>query len=87
MFILHGLKGEKYQMNVYEITYIVEGKQQELPSALADRFQKVNGWNEKEILQFAVAATSKNNIETQPRFLENEIVNLKRTLMTLKLQL
>lgn len=49
-------------MKFYEITYIIEDEQQERLSALAERYEKVNGWNEKEILQFAVAATSKEEM-------------------------
>lgn len=65
-------------MNFYEITYIVEDGQQERLSALAERYEKVNGWNEKEILQFAVTATSKDDIETKLQFLEKEIVKLEK---------
>lgn len=65
-------------MKFYDITYIVEDKQQERLSALAERYEKVNGWNEKEILQFAVNATSKDDIETKFLFLENEIVKLEK---------
>lgn len=76
--MLHGLKGEKHQMKFYEITYIVEDGQQERLSALAERYEKVNGWNEKEILQFAVTATSKDDLETKLQFLEKEIVKLEK---------
>jgi len=64
-------------MKFYEITYIIDNEQQEKLSTLAERYQKINGWNEKEILQFAVAATSKNDIETKLRFLENEVAKLE----------
>lgn len=36
-------------MKFYEITYIIEDEQQERLSALAERYEKVNGWNEKEM--------------------------------------
>lgn len=65
-------------MKFYEITYIVEDGQQERLSALAERYEKVNGWNEKEILQFAVTATSKDDLETKLQFLEKEIVKLEK---------
>ena len=65
-------------MKFYEITYIVEDGQQERLSALAERYEKVNGWSEKEILQFAVTATSKDDIETKLQFLEKEIVKLEK---------
>lgn len=31
-------------MKFYEITYIIEDEQQERLSALAERYEKVNGW-------------------------------------------
>ncbi len=65
-------------MKFYEITYIVDDEQQEKLSILAERYEKINGWNEKEMLQFAVAATSKGDIETKLRFLENEIIKLEK---------
>ncbi len=64
-------------MKFYEITYIIDDRQQEKLSALAERYQKINGWNEQEILQFAVAATSKSDIETKLQFLENEAARLE----------
>lgn len=65
-------------MKFYDITYIIEDEQQERLLALAERYEKVNGWNEKEILQFAVTATSKNDIESKLHFLENEIIKLQK---------
>lgn len=64
-------------MKFYEITYIVEDETNVRLSKLAERYEKVNGWNEKEILQFAVAATSKNDIEEKLKFLEGQIVTLE----------
>ncbi len=64
-------------MKFYEITYIIDDRQQEKLSALAERYQKINGWNEQEILQFAVAATSQSDIETKLQFLENEVARLE----------
>ena len=65
-------------MKFYEITYIVEDEANERLSKLAERYEKIKGWNEKEILQFAVAATSKNDIETKLKFLEEQIVPLEK---------
>ena len=70
---LYHLKGENHQMKFYEIMYIIEDEQQERLLALAERYEKVNGWNEKEILQFAVAATYKYDMESKLKFLEGEI--------------
>lgn len=64
-------------MKLYEITYIIDDEQEERLLALENRYKKVNGWNEKEILQFAITATSKYDIETKLRFLENEIIKLE----------
>ena len=59
------------------MTYIVENDAQERLSALAERYKKINGWNEKEILQFAVAATSKTDIEQKLQFLEEYICHIE----------
>ncbi len=40
--------------------------------------ETVNVWNEKEILQFAVAATSKSDIEVKLRFLEEYITEVEQ---------
>ncbi len=64
-------------MEFYEVTYIVESDAQERLSALAERYKKINGWNEKEILQFAVAATSKADIEQKLQFLEEYISHIE----------
>ena len=64
-------------MEFYEVTYIVERDAQERLSALAERYKKINGWNEKEILQFAVAVTSKTDIEQKLQFLEEYISHIE----------
>ena len=38
-------------MKFYEVTYIVEDEENERLSKLAERYGKINGWNEKEISQ------------------------------------
>ncbi len=60
-------------MEVYELTYIVEGKAQERLAALAERYHKINGWDKKGVLQFAVAALAKPDIEIKLDFLEKNI--------------
>lgn len=65
-------------MKFYEITYIIDDEQQEKLSALAERYEKINGWNEKEILQFAVTATSKEDMKTKLRFMESNIIELEK---------
>ncbi len=63
-------------MNFYELTYIVEDEQQERLSGLARRFKKINGWDEKAMLQFAVNADS--DIERKLLFLEKMLLGLER---------
>ena len=65
-------------MEFYELCYIVEDDAQERLSELAKRYEKINGWNDKDILQFAVAATSKSDIEMKLRFLEGCIAGLEQ---------
>lgn len=65
-------------MKFFELTFIVEDSQQERLSALAERFGRVNGWGEKEILQFAVAAFHKAEIEEKLDFLENVIEGMEK---------
>lgn len=64
-------------MKFYEITYTVEDETNARLSTLAERYAKIKGWNEKETLQFAVAETSKNDIEEKLNFLEEQIVSLE----------
>lgn len=64
-------------MKCYELTYILEDEAYSRLSALAERYQKINGWNEKDMLQFAVSATSKEDIEAKLRFLENQIIQIE----------
>ena len=41
-------------MKFYEVTIILDGRQQERLENLAKRFKKINGWEEWDIMQFAV---------------------------------
>lgn len=65
-------------MKFFELTFIVEDSQQERLSALAERFGRVNGWGEKEILQFAVAALHKTEMDEKLDFLENMIKGMEK---------
>ena len=62
-------------MKFFELTFIVEDSQEERLAALAKRFGKVNGWGEKDILQFAV---HKAEIEAKLDFLENVIEGMEK---------
>ncbi len=64
-------------MEFYEVTYIDERDAQERLWALAKRYKKINVWIEIEILQFAVAATSKTDIEQKLQFLEEYISHME----------
>lgn len=66
-------------MEFYELTYIVEGKSQERLAALAERYHKINGWDKKGVLQFAVSALAKPDIEIKLDFLERNIEKAETT--------
>lgn len=70
-------KGNDSQMKFYDITYIIDDETNARLSKLAERYEKIKGWNEKETLQFAVAATSKSDIEAKLVFLEEQILPLE----------
>lgn len=65
-------------MKFYEITYMIEDEQHKRLSALAEHYNEIKGWDEKELLQYAVTATVKSDIETKLQFLENQIVQLEK---------
>lgn len=65
-------------MEFYELIYIVEGEAQERLSELAKRYKKINGWNEKDILQFAVTAFAKADIEIKLEFLEKNLERVEK---------
>lgn len=70
-------KQDIYRNKYYELTYIVEEREQERLSELVKKFKKINGWNEKEILQFAVTATQQADIDMKLKFLEGIIKDLE----------
>ena len=55
-------------MYFYKLTYIVEDEQKERLSALAKQYGKINGWNEKDLLQFAVSAFGRSDVELKLEF-------------------
>lgn len=65
-------------MKFFELTFIVEDSQQEHLAALAERFGRVNGWGEKDILQFAVSALHEAEIDAKLDFLENVIEKMEK---------
>lgn len=45
-----------FEMKFYNVDIILENEQEERITKLAKRFKIINGWNEKDIMQFAVNA-------------------------------
>lgn len=56
-------------MKFYEVTIILEDVQQKRLEKLAERFQKINGWGEEEILQFVVNGFA-GNTDAMLEFME-----------------
>lgn len=65
-------------MKFYEITYTIEDDMDKRLSALAERYKKVNDWDTRDMLQFAVAATSGTDIMAKLQFLEEQIAQLEK---------
>ena len=68
----------------YNLMYVIEARQQKRLSELAGRFHKVNGWNEKDMLQFAITATSQEDLDMKFQFLEGIIADLEKGEQTQK---
>ncbi|MBD5451914.1 MAG: hypothetical protein HDR25_04670 [Lachnospiraceae bacterium] len=71
-------KSKICQKKFYELTYVVEEHQRKPLSELAKRFRKVNGWDEKQMLQFALSATNQADLELKLKFLERIIEDLEK---------
>lgn len=65
-------------MKFYELTYIVEGEAEERLEALGERYKEINGWNEKQILQFAVTAMHQTDIDMKLQLLEEILRDLEK---------
>lgn len=65
-------------MKFYEITYMLEDEQNKRLSGLVERYEKIKGWSEREMLQFAVTAHSKEDTERNLQFLEEQIVQMEK---------
>ena len=72
------------QKKYYELIYIIEDHQQKRLSELTERFRKINGWNEKEMLQFAVTATNQADLDIKFEFLESLLTDLESGKLTIK---
>jgi len=64
-------------MKFYEVTIILDGKQQERLENLAKRFKKINGWDEGNIMQFIVNGLISGR-EDMLTFMEEKVVELKK---------
>lgn len=45
-------------MRIYEVPIIIEGEREERIARLTERYRKINGWKEQDILEFAANAYS-----------------------------
>lgn len=68
----------------YKLMYVIEARQQKRLSELAIRFHRVNGWTEKDMLQFAITATSQADLDMKFQFLEGIIADLEKEEQTQK---
>ena len=64
-------------MKFYEVTIILDGKQQERLENLAKRFKEINGWDEWDIMQFVVNGLT-NSREDMLAFMEKKAEQLER---------
>ncbi|MBD5394966.1 MAG: hypothetical protein HDR23_07820 [Lachnospiraceae bacterium] len=67
-------------MTFYELTFWLEDDQQERLSELAERYKKINDWDEKSLLQFALTALTNNanSVEMMLEFLEIKAEQLEK---------
>ncbi|MDE6893119.1 MAG: hypothetical protein K2P30_02035 [Lachnospiraceae bacterium] len=65
-------------MKFYEVTIILDGRQQERLENLATRFKKINGWGERDIMQFAVNAHTESR-DDMLAFMEKKAEQLERS--------
>lgn len=64
-------------MKFYELTYILEDEQEEKLLVLTERYRRINDWNEKDLLQFAVTALNRLDMDKKLQFLENRLNQLE----------
>ena len=64
-------------MQSFEITHIIDNDEWEQKlSELADRCRKINGWSEKDLLQFAVSAMPMYRVWLI--YLEDKIIEMEQ---------
>ncbi len=65
-------------MKFYEVTIILEDEQEKRLENLARRFKEINGWGEKEILQFVVNGCT-DNTDAMLAFMEMKAEQLEKS--------
>ena len=67
-------------MTFYELTFWLEDDQQKRLSELAERYKKINNWDEKSLLQFALTTliNNANSVEMMLEFLEIKAEQLEK---------
>ena len=63
-------------MRFCEVTVILDDKQEERLEKLAERFKKINGWEEDDIMQFVVNGMS-GNVEMMLAYMELKAAQLE----------
>lgn len=63
-------------MRFCEVTVILDDKQEERLEKLAERFKKINGWQEDEIMQFVINGMS-GNVEMMLAYMELKAAQLE----------
>ena len=74
-------------MEICGLTYTLEGGAQERFISLAECYKRLNDWSKKDILQFAINASSETDIEIKLQFLEKYITARKRKSETIRRKL
>ena len=57
---------------------MLDDEQEKIPSALAEYYKQVDGWNEKDVLQFAVTALNPTDADIKLQFLENQVKHFEK---------
>lgn len=64
----------------YELTFLLDNEQQKRLSGLAEKYKPYNGWDEKDLLQFALTALTNNgnSVDMMLEFLEVKLEQLEK---------
>ena len=57
---------------------MLDDEQEKKLSALAEHYKRINGWNEKDVLQFAVTALNPTDADIKLQFLENQVKQVEK---------